>query len=58
MYKGNTEGLNIGKSANVNELEGKILANVLHLYLKLILESKNYWLKYGEWLSTCKMCPL
>ena len=42
MYKGNTEGQNIGKSANVNELEGKILANVLRLYLKLILESKNY----------------
>ena len=31
------------EKANLNQLEGKILANKLHAWLKLILEINNWW---------------
>ena len=48
IYEKILAGLDIGKWANLNQLEGKIVASELHVWLKLILKE---WVKIGEWLN-------
>ena len=47
IYEKILVGLDIGKWANLNQLEGKMVASELHVWLKLILKE---WVKVGEWL--------